>query len=373
MPSLATFNANNFFLRYKFTRYYPGANPRSVQDELAEVASQGFLPAPSFGRFGLSRFIVWDPARRELAAQALAEPDGQLPDILCFQEVENIQAIRTFNQQYLDDHYQYSLLIDAYDPRNIDVGVLSVFPIVNVKSHIEEVHDGGQPLFENRDCLEVDIQLPGGEVLTLFVNHLKSKFVTREQNDTDASYKAKVRKSHAKRKAQAEQVLQYVKGRFGGRHNSALYAVVGDFNDTPESPYLAKLLSSNLLTDVIRRHCPSNACWTYYWRSKGRVSQIDYVLASKALTQRVNAVAAADPSKVPYIERGGLGFRELNAQNEVLPSKATLVHYETDDVTPPSPSATPNEKVDFRFPRYETVLGNWKNNISDHCPVKVWF
>ncbi len=373
MPSLTTFNANNFFLRHKFTRYYPGASAKSVQNELAEVAGLGFLPPPSFGKFGSKQFIVWDAARRELAAQVLADPDGTFPDILCFQEVENIEAIRVLNQRYFDGHYQYSLLIDAYDPRNIDVGVLSTLPIVQVRSHIEEEHDDDQRLFENRDCLEVDILLPDKNVLTLFVNHLKSKFVRRKGGETIASYKARIRKSHQKRQAQAKQVLKYVKKRFAEQHDTALYAVVGDFNDTPESPYVKKLVSSSLLTDVIRRHRPVNDSWTYYWRSKGRASQIDYVLASKALSDRIDGVVAGDASKVPYSERGGLGFRKLNAGGEVLPRQVKVIHHEADEVTPAAPNATPSQKVDFQFPRYETVLDDPKNNASDHCPVRVWF
>jgi hypothetical protein len=30
-------------------------------------------------------------------------------------------------------------------------------------------------------------------------------------------------------------------------------------------------------------------------------------------------------------------------------------------------------KVDFRFARYGEVLADLSANISDHCPVKVWF
>jgi endonuclease/exonuclease/phosphatase family metal-dependent hydrolase len=373
MPSLATFNANNFFLRYKFTQGYPGASPKAVQEELAKVASQGFLPAPVFGKFSLNHFIVWDSSRRELAAEALRRPDNRLPDILCLQEVENVQAMRTFNQNYLGGHYRYSLLIDGYDPRNIDVGLLSVFPIREIRSHIEDVEDDGRRLFECRDCLEANIQLPQGEVLSLLVNHLKSKFVEKEKNDTEETYRKKVRESHEKRRAQAKKVLEFVRKRFAGRQDEALYAVVGDFNDTPESPYLHDLMASRLLTNVIRKCRPAHDYWTYYWRSKNRVSQIDYVMVSKALLKRIEAVVTADPAKKPHIERAGLAFSKLNAKKEILPKQVTLVHFEEDEATPPSSSATPPAKLDFQFARFEKVLENWKNNVSDHCPVKVWF
>src|SRR4030042_7169020 len=86
MPSLTTFNANNFFLRYKFTRSYPGSKSKEDLKEAAEAGLTGFLPGVSFGRYGEKQYIVWDTQRRQLAARALKEPDGVLPDILCLQE-----------------------------------------------------------------------------------------------------------------------------------------------------------------------------------------------------------------------------------------------------------------------------------------------
>jgi endonuclease/exonuclease/phosphatase family metal-dependent hydrolase len=371
MTSLGTFNVNNFFLRYRFANTYPGDTSRSSLIEAGEVGLVGYLPGRAFGNY-TSRFIVWDAQRRDLAARALSEPDGQLPDILCFQEVENIHAIRIFNERYLAGYYPYSLLIDAYDPRRIDVGLLSRFPVNEVRSHIDELDDQGNRIF-SRDCLEATVELPGGELLTLFINHLKSKFVRRQANETDAHYNDRVLASHQKRLAQAQGVADYVDARFLGQHTQALYAVIGDFNDTPESPWVAPLINSPHLTDILAAHRPRTDRWTYYWRSRGRVSQIDYILASSALATRINNLVAADPTRRPHIERQGLAYRELNNANQVLPREAWLVHFESDAVTPAPANASPNEKVDFRFPRYPDVFPHWRSNISDHCPVKVWF
>lgn len=371
MPSIATFNANNFFLRYQFTNTYPGDQSRSSQVEAAQVGLVGYLPGLAFGQY-TSRFIIWDGNRRQIAARALAEPDGQLPDILCFQEVENIHAIRRFNQVYLGNHYNYSVLIDSYDTRNIDVGVLSRFALEDIRSHIDEGRAAGNPLF-SRDCLEVTVQLPTNEPLTLFVNHFKSKYIRREANESDANFNARRLADHEKRRRQSNAVREYVRERLSGQLDTALYAVIGDFNDTQESPYIQRLLGYNRLTDIVRRHRTANDCWTYYWRARNRVSQIDYILVSRALRDRVDAVVAADANRIPHIERAGLGFRELNANNEILPSRPTLRFFEPDPVTPPPAGATPDERVDFRFQRYPAILANWRANISDHCPVKVWF
>jgi len=149
----------------------------------------GYVPERKFGKYLSRDFVVWDPVRRNLTAQALAEPDGKLPDILCLQEVENMDALRKLNLDHLAGHYQYQLLIDGRDPRNIDVAVLSVFPIVDIRSNLDVLDDDGTPLM-SRDCLEVTITLPSAEDLTLFVNHLKSKFVDA-RGLTTAELKAK--------------------------------------------------------------------------------------------------------------------------------------------------------------------------------------
>jgi len=370
MPSLATFNANNFFLRYKFTESYPGSQSASSLDE-ASKAAMGFLPGLAFGEY-TGDYIVWDAARRSLAARALKEPDGALPDILCLQEVENIQAIRIFNKQYLGNHYPYSFLVDSYDTRNIDVGLLSRFPVDRVRSHIDALDDRGDRVF-SRDCLELEIMLPGNTRLTLFLNHLKSKLVTRETGESDAAYQGRILKSHQKRFSQAQHVADYVAKRFRGRHDRALYAVIGDFNDTPYSPWLAPLANSPHLVDVLAKYRSADDRWTYYWRGGGKVSQIDFVLASRALNARIAATIASDASRKPHIARQGLGYRELNASGAVLPRELTLVHFEDDSVTPAPASVPQNEKVGFRHSRYQEVMDDWHSNISDHCPVKVWF
>jgi endonuclease/exonuclease/phosphatase family metal-dependent hydrolase len=375
MPSLTTFNANNFFLRYKFTRNYPGSRSKQDLEEAAEAGLTGFLPGVSFGHYGEKQYIVWDSQRRQLAARALKEPDDELPDIICFQEVENIQAIRVFNQRYLNSYYSYSLLIDGYDSRNIDVGLLSLFPIRGIRTHIDDIYKEGEPkvgrIF-SRDCLEAEIELPDGALLTLFINHLKSKLVVREEGETDEEYSQRVKDCHQRRLDQAQAVCNYVKERFEGQHD-ALYAVVGDFNDTALSPWVAPLLESPYLTDVVATYKPVNDRWTHYWRSKNHVSQIDFILVSRALGERITRVVEADSSRKPHIERRGLAYRQLNAAGEILPREATLVYLEPDSATSVPSGVKEKEKVNFQHARYPEVIDNWKDNISDHCPVRVWF
>jgi hypothetical protein len=38
-----------------------------------------------------------------------------------------------------------------------------------------------------------------------------------------------------------------------------------------------------------------------------------------------------------------------------------------------APSLTPDQKLPFQFVRYAPILDDVTNNVSDHCPVKIWF
>lgn len=361
MPTLATFNANNFFLRYRFANTYPGDQSEKSAVEAADI-TLGYIPEKKFGKYLSRDFVIWDPIRRDLAAQALAEPDDKLPDILCLQEVENLDAIRKFNEDHLGAHYPYAMLIDGWDPRNIDVAVLSTLPIIGLRSHVDDKSKSGTRIL-SRDCLEATFRLSGNQELTVFVNHLKSKFVD-SRGKTAAAKKKAALAGHQRRREQATFVEKLVRARFDGQHDSALYAVVGDFNDTEESPWIKPLVKSDLLVDLIEKTREPDDRWTYYWKAKGRVQQIDYILASKALAAKV---------RKSYIARSGLAYRELNADGELLPKQVTLTHFEKDDVTPEPSSRTPDRKVPFQFERYSPIFDDVGNNVSDHCPVKIWF
>jgi endonuclease/exonuclease/phosphatase family metal-dependent hydrolase len=146
---------------------------------------------------------------------------------------------------------------------------------------------------------------------------------------------------------------------------------VGDFNDTPYSPYLEPLIKSPYLINVLREHRAEDDYWTYFWRDKNRVSQIDYILASKALAQRIKKVAQNDKNKKPHIERKELAYKTAKS-GDILP--ATLIHFKEDPVTSnPSSTAPEKSKVPFDHKRFKEIENNRKKNISDHCPVKIWF
>jgi endonuclease/exonuclease/phosphatase family metal-dependent hydrolase len=371
--SFTTFNVNNLYVRYGFSDTYPGDRSSLSRDEREELAEATgwFLPGRApFGRL-TQRMRLSSPERRACIAKLLREPTGNAPEIAVFQEVESIDALRLLNQR-LGLGYSESLVIDGNDPRNIDVGVLSKVPILDIRTHINE--PAGNGFLFSRDCLEVEFDIGGSETMTLFVNHMKSKYAEFPSGATTAQKAAIRAAGHARRQLQAERVLELVKERFAGRMSTALFAVVGDFNDTAESPYLDALFGYSWMDDVIERHLPDPAQrWTHRWKGRNRLSQIDHVLVSRALRGRIDAVVAADETKRPHIERHGIGFKNFSVGGDPLPRTTTLIRYAEDEATPRPASAATDERIPFDVDRYAEVEAAPSSFVSDHCPVRVWF
>ncbi len=191
-------------------------------------------------------------------------------DVVCVVEAEDRPGLVSFNAQMLGGRFKYPILIDSYDPRGIDVGLLSRYPVYGLWTHIFDKH-GTRRIF-SRDCLEVEIELPNGKMLYVLCNHFKSRgYGAAAEND-------------AKRKRQAEYVAQYLKAYDLSRD---WVVVAGDLNDSPSRPphTLGPLLNVNGLFDVLALQFPQAPArrWTYHYNS---FEQIDYLLVSRALRNR---------------------------------------------------------------------------------------
>jgi endonuclease/exonuclease/phosphatase family metal-dependent hydrolase len=342
MLSICTCNVNNLFVRYKFGSIFPGdMSGKSKTDE----TGYGYLPLYQTGAFDLFR-----PEQRQLTAQALTQDFTKYPDVLCLQEVESLIALRRFNEEHLKKHYPHALLLDSRDFRQIDVAVLSTKPIRDVRTHIDEL-DPEPPKKEwpwmfSRDCLEVEVECPDAPngVLILLVNHLKSKMA---ETATEAK-QAEKQRTH-----QAKAVMAHLHDRFGNDFENAWFAVVGDFNDGPDSKCLAALVDNaqSSLTNVLDRLPAATERWTHYYRGESTVTQFDYILLSPKLN-------ADTGKKRPIIERRGIGFERVLKDGSPGPRK---VHFERRD---DDPNRT---DIDFQFPRFKGVTPSLY--ASDHCPV----
>ena len=206
--------------------------------------------------------------------------------VLCLVEVEDRHTLDRFDRLTLGRwkaSFGHNLLIDGNDPRGIDIGLLSRFPIRSVRSHIADVTSLRKATIFSRDCPEFEVALPDGRSLWVLGNHFKSQgYGMQKAND-------------AKRKLQAERVRELL-SRFDLTRD--LVVVAGDLNDSPSSAPLKPLLTTPGLYDVLKSPLHKGPSWTYH---DGR-QQIDFLLVSEALFASLKSVG---------IERRGL-FHKTN-------------------------------------------------------------
>src|SRR6266571_9440408 len=62
--------------------------------------------------------------------------------------VDNRTALRRFNEQLLKAvdaaPFGHVMVIDGNDDRGIDVGLMTKFPVLNMRSHVDDLMDGGR-------------------------------------------------------------------------------------------------------------------------------------------------------------------------------------------------------------------------------------
>lgn len=201
-------------------------------------------------------------------------------DVLAVVETESRPVLEQFNRQILvavgGKPMRHVMVIDGNDSRGIDVGLMTGegYPIGPMRSHVDDRDGKGNPIF-SRDCPQYQVRLPGGEVLHLLVNHLKSK-----------GYGSKAA-SDRKRKAQAQRVREiYQQLRAAGQ---TFVAVAGDFNDTPDSDALSPLLKHTDLEDVFRHPSFDDGGYPGTFGLCNAGNKIDYILLSPPLFARVRA------------------------------------------------------------------------------------
>jgi len=195
------------------------------------------------------------------------------PDILITVEVENRPTLERFNKQVLGAkfgvEYPHYMVIDGNDMRGIDLGVLSRHPVVEIRSHVDDLRANGERLF-SRDCPEFDIILPGGERVVVIPNHLKSK-----RNGDD-------RQTLDKRREQAEGAHAIAVAALG---RSPLVLLGGDFNDTPDSEPMASMFTDGFEDVMSHPSYPADRPGTYGTGLKG--NKIDYLIMSPKLRERL--------------------------------------------------------------------------------------
>ena len=230
---------------------------------------------------GREEWVGWVELKTEAVDEIATRNTAQVvrdvnADVLATIEVDNRIALNRFNSQLLPSVaakvYPHVMVIDGNDDRGIDVGLLSRFPIGRMRSHVDDLADGTRVF--SRDCPEYEIVLPAGGTLLLLVNHLKSKGYGSQAD------------SNARRLKQATRVREIYEAR--KQEAGGLIAVVGDFNDVPDSGPLAPLLGQGSdLRDVSTHPSFANDSHPGTYGNGTKAEKIDYILLSPSLAANV--------------------------------------------------------------------------------------
>jgi endonuclease/exonuclease/phosphatase family metal-dependent hydrolase len=307
---IATFNTENLFTRAKVLNFKDSAQGDKILKKIAELQTElektAYNKAKIMALYNeLKEYIEICEERGKLfkrslsaikgvAADGVADWDGRISfkrakfsdttrqntarvlkavkaDVQCLVEVESRDTISSFSTDLLGTQkFPYNILIDGNDPRGIDVGLLSRFPIKNLRTNIfTKEKPTSKSFIFSRDCLEVELEIAPGKSLFLLCNHFKSKGFSASQSSADT-----------RRKIQANAVKAILENNYDLKTDMVI--VLGDFNDTPDSKPLKDLLAIPNLFDVLQLKFGSDMekRYTYFFNKK---TQIDFILVSKPL------------------------------------------------------------------------------------------
>ena len=361
---LATFNVENLMNRFDFSGF------RNQLHQDRTLALFQIKDEAEYRSLEQARAIAHTDDARQLSALAIAAARA---DILCLQEVDNVEALRAFEYSYLfkmiGHGYREKYTTAGNDTRGIDVAIMvreetrhgQKIEMVRMQSHahltygelglmtpeLEMLGEHENQRIFRRDCLELDLRIDG-KPLTIYCVHFKSMGSPRNGLDGREA-------TMPIRYAEAMAVRRIIEDRFGREHaRDKRWAICGDFNDYRERVVISGdlhegyafepmreerscvdvLVSDGFCENVVERR-PEIDRWTLY-HTRGpqerHLCQLDYILLSQGLLRR-NAGA------IPDIVRAGQPYRT------------------------PFP---PGQEVE-RFPR----VGWDRPKASDHCPVAI--
>jgi endonuclease/exonuclease/phosphatase family metal-dependent hydrolase len=275
---IGTYNTNNLYDRFD--------DPYSLRDDPWRAKWEGTTPKKQEDLYSMGARIRSSDVH-----------------ILAVQEIESFGALRDFVQGHVGPEYKAQdgiVCVPSNDPRGIDLGVLSKFPIGRVISH--RFRKKANKRIFSRDCLEVEIlSIDSNSILlTTFVCHLKSKYSKYEPGT--AEYEADQTRSNEKRAQQVKETIEIVKA--SQNIETDCFVILGDMNDTPDAEPLTDFLKldnelklTNALSVItqddesaesIKKRKRDTHRWTRYNESGeefSTYSQLDYIFLSQALAR----------------------------------------------------------------------------------------
>jgi endonuclease/exonuclease/phosphatase family metal-dependent hydrolase len=255
----------------------------TLRQNRGQLVKRGRLYGLEIAAKGRADWSGWVEMKKELVNETATRNTAQVvrdvnADVLAVIECEGREALLQLSQKLLPSvggkTYEECMLIDGNDQRGIDVGIMARtgFKIGWMRSHADDRAGNGSYVF-SRDCVELCIWTPKDQSVWLLVNHFKSRgYGTQEQSD-------------GRRWLQAETVRTIYERL---KQEGAKYiAVLGDLNDSPDSPSLRPLIQECDLKDVADHPLYQGDGRPGTYQAGGARDKLDYILLSPALFEKV--------------------------------------------------------------------------------------
>lgn len=253
-------------------------------------------PAPSFrvGTYNLNNYIdiatASRPAKSPESKAKIHQGIQQLQaDVLALQEMGSENAFAELRQSLdaIGCTYPHSEWVAGHDT-NIHVAVLSRFPIIARRPHTNENFLlYGRRFQVSRGFAEIEVRVATNYVFTLMTAHLKSRLASAQADESEL------------REQEALLLREKIEALLKQNPNANL-VVLGDFNDTKDSPALRTIRGRGKFAlvdtrpaerngDDVRssnpRFDPLNITWTHYYGKEDTYSRIDYILLSPGMAR----------------------------------------------------------------------------------------
>ena len=203
--------------------------------------------------------------------------DGRGPDIIAFQEIENVRILERLRTEHLADlGYEPAVLVEGTDARGIDSAFLSKLPLAGEPVlHPFEVPDFPERAGDTRGILQADFALPDGTVLTGFAVHFPAPYHPTPM------------------RVAAYQHLESLRDALPDEH---LVFAAGDFNTTSTEDDREGMLDRYARPHwTVAHDLGCDGCkGTYYYAPDDNWSFLDMILFSPARSEKTTSRLRAD-------------------------------------------------------------------------------
>ena len=295
------------------TMKLPTHRLHSVVIVLALLLCARFAAAETFrvATYNVESYLAEDTkSRAAKSAEARAMVRDSIralkPDVLALQEMGSTNALLELRDSLkaagLDLPYWEH--ITGFDT-NIHVAILSKFPFTARRPHTDDSFLlSGRRFRVSRGFAEVDVQVTTNYSFTLITAHLKSKRAVGQADE------AELRLEEAKLlRERIDAILN--------ANPSANLVVLGDFNDTKDSPSTKAVIGRGKHKLIDTRPAerngdkapstnpawePRNVAWTHYYGKEDTYSRIDFLLISPGLAREW----VKEETYIPFIPNWGV-------------------------------------------------------------------